>query len=556
VGRACITAGWSPNIVGQCGSSTTSVIERLPLESPEHQKRLVRDYMLSQAPDDDVIHLEKVATERIFGRRHDVWDVHTEQGRWWVVSDPLNLYSQIDFKSMDVALSFHLGLMQRVYAHHDPTVSMEEQDRLSGTWRRWTQAAEALDRADEAEEFQAVGMRLRECLLSFVREAAKEEMVPEGETVPKRADFVHWSEHIADVIAAGPSSSRLRTYLKATAKEAWEYVNWLTHSENAARFDAQIAVDIASNVLQTYGTALVRWERGSPDRCPSCSSYRLTSDYRPESADHPYVTLCESCGWESTSPPTDAEVIQAQPPPDPLREERIKEALSTPHVLTSDISTFVTPADVRRRAKELDAAERARNRTPSGESSSFEDESWANFFAYELDDGRVMDAHRVAFIAVNGDLPPGRTLRERCDDTACVNPAHADAVELSEPEDGWSRVVFEWVRPHRKGVRAGISGVRVGNLEVDLAEGFLEHFHLKDATMLLERHFFLAREENGWVRLLPVADRLEPGRLTPGRAWLRPAATIGRNDICQCGSGRKYKNCHGARLIAATRKPD
>jgi hypothetical protein len=118
-------------------------------------------------------------------------------------------------------------------------------------------------------------------------------------------------------------------------------------------------------------------------------------------------------------------------------------------------------------------AERARKRAPSGERSSFEDESWANFFAYDLGDGRVMDAHRVAFIAVNGDLPPGRTLRERCDDTACVNPAHADAVELSEPEDGWSRVVFEWVRPHHKGVRAGISGVRVGNLEVDLAEGFL-----------------------------------------------------------------------------------
>jgi hypothetical protein len=520
------------------------------VESPEHQKRFVRDYMLSQAPDDNVVHLEKVATEGIFGRHYDVWDVHTDQDRWWVVTNPLNLYSQADFKSMDVALTFHLGLMQRVYAHHDPPVSMGEQDRLTGTWRRWTQAAYAFDRADEAEEFQAVGMRLRQSLISFVREAATKEMVPEGAAPPKDNDFIHWSEHVANTIAAGASSDHLRAYLKAAAKEAWHYLNWLTHAENATRFDAQIALDVTSDILQTYGMALLRWERGGPDRCPSCSSYRLVSDYRPESPDRPYVTLCESCGWESASPPHDVEVVKAQPSPDPSREERVKESLSSPHVLTSDISTFVTPADVRQRAEELAKAERTRKLAPPTEGSSAEDQSWGNFFAYELDDGRIMDAHRVAFVAVNGDLPPGRTLRENCQDIDCVNPAHADVVELTEPKDGWSRIVFEWVRPHRRGVRAGISGVRVGNLELDLADGFVEHLHLKDATMLLERHFFLAREENGWVGLLPVADRLEPGRLTPGRAWLRPSIPIGRNDPCPCGSERKYKNCHGARLIA------
>jgi uncharacterized protein YecA (UPF0149 family) len=26
----------------------------------------------------------------------------------------------------------------------------------------------------------------------------------------------------------------------------------------------------------------------------------------------------------------------------------------------------------------------------------------------------------------------------------------------------------------------------------------------------------------------------------------RPAARIGRNDPCPCGSGKKYKRCHGA----------
>jgi preprotein translocase subunit SecA len=26
-----------------------------------------------------------------------------------------------------------------------------------------------------------------------------------------------------------------------------------------------------------------------------------------------------------------------------------------------------------------------------------------------------------------------------------------------------------------------------------------------------------------------------------------PFANVGRNDLCPCGSGRKYKRCHGAR---------
>ena len=30
-----------------------------------------------------------------------------------------------------------------------------------------------------------------------------------------------------------------------------------------------------------------------------------------------------------------------------------------------------------------------------------------------------------------------------------------------------------------------------------------------------------------------------------GDASLDPYANVGRNDMCPCGSGRKYKRCHG-----------
>jgi uncharacterized protein YecA (UPF0149 family) len=39
--------------------------------------------------------------------------------------------------------------------------------------------------------------------------------------------------------------------------------------------------------------------------------------------------------------------------------------------------------------------------------------------------------------------------------------------------------------------------------------------------------------------------RYQPGPSTPPRR-LSQQERIGRNDPCWCGSGRKYKRCHGA----------
>jgi hypothetical protein len=68
---------------------------------------------------------------------------------------------------------------------------------LPGSWRRWQQAFETYEAGDEGETFQAVGVRLRECLVSFIGEASADEMAPEGETPPKAADFKGWTELLA-----------------------------------------------------------------------------------------------------------------------------------------------------------------------------------------------------------------------------------------------------------------------------------------------------------------------------------------------------------------------
>src|SRR5437763_16625828 len=83
------------------------------MRASEREKNEIRNYVESQAHE-DVVHLEKVASDLVGPVRHDIWDVHCQESRWWVVTNPTYLYDQADFKSRDVVLTFHIGLMLRV----------------------------------------------------------------------------------------------------------------------------------------------------------------------------------------------------------------------------------------------------------------------------------------------------------------------------------------------------------------------------------------------------------------------------------------------------------
>jgi hypothetical protein len=171
--------------------------------------------------------------------------------------------------------------------------------RLTPVWRRWEQAAETLDMAEEAEDFQAVGVKCRECLMQLVRSLAKPEMVPPGEdAAPQRSNFISWSELIANTVAGGSSAERIRGHLKATAKSAWELAGWLTHANGATRHDAAFMLDATHTVLAAFGHAVIRHESDSPERCPNCGSYNLDVGLNPE-LPRPYVSECEECGWQS-----------------------------------------------------------------------------------------------------------------------------------------------------------------------------------------------------------------------------------------------------------------
>jgi len=284
------------------------------MDSPEHERRHVVEYMEAEAPDETVEHAEKIAAERLLGEEYSVWDVHTDKGRWWVIKPLTNLYTHDRFKSMDETLSFHVGLMVRMREGQALKAPERPEPRLERTRRQWEQAAKAQIEADEAEEFQAVGVRCRETLLSFVHAIGTPAILTEGEAAPAASDFIHWSEKIANAVAPGSPSKDLRTYLKVVSKAAWQYVSWLTHAKNAARPDGEMAVEIVAHFLSLFEQAIERQERGGPERCPSCGSYRLVGDEEIDFENDAVIRrrLCEACEWSEEYEP---EPLGPPPPP-------------------------------------------------------------------------------------------------------------------------------------------------------------------------------------------------------------------------------------------------
>jgi hypothetical protein len=293
------------------------------MRATKRQTETIRTYAESQAHE-DVVHLEKVASELVGPVRHDIWDVHCTDSRWWVITEPTYLYSQEDFKSRDVALTFHIGLMLRVSYLEDrrAPVRPATADLLPGSWRRWEQAFEAYDSGDEAETFQSVAVRLRECLVSFVGETTGDELVPDGQEPPKRSDFKGWTELLANTLATGEPSANLRSYLKKLSVETWSYVNWLTHAKNAIRMDAEIGLKMVEHLLGVFTASRLRLGHNQV-RCGACGSYRLVAG------------TCENCGWVDE---------EYEPPEPPTSRNRRRPKGDC--VLSSDISTFIRPEDV------------------------------------------------------------------------------------------------------------------------------------------------------------------------------------------------------------------
>jgi len=160
------------------------------------------------ARDETVEHVELAKTEYVLGDPYEVWDVTTDKGRWWVITNLTNLYSQENFKSLDYTLSFHIGLMMRLRSRPQ-RADANDPDSFDEVFRRQEQAKDRFDRAVEAEDYQAVGMQLRECLISLVPVLRRRVEIADLNDRPKDVDFVNWMDVLMNQLCPNGRNGRL-----------------------------------------------------------------------------------------------------------------------------------------------------------------------------------------------------------------------------------------------------------------------------------------------------------------------------------------------------------
>lgn len=198
------------------------------LKATEQEIEEVREYFEWQAPDLEVTFMQKVYSEAVLSTRHDVWDIHTNKDRWWVITGGTNLYSQNQFPNMDLALTFHIGLMVRI----PRTEEQQEKDirilPFGPVFERMEEAGTAVTQAHRLSDYQAVGVRSREALLELIA-VAQDAAVWKTDAPPQRANFRAWTEIICNDLLPSDTNKERRGALKGALESAWTFSNWLTH---------------------------------------------------------------------------------------------------------------------------------------------------------------------------------------------------------------------------------------------------------------------------------------------------------------------------------------
>jgi hypothetical protein len=272
------------------------------LSATKEETEEVVSYFEWQAPDLTITFLQKVYSEAVIGHRHDVWDIHTNKDRWWVITNPTNLYSQDQFPNMDLAVTFHMGLCLRI-----PRTQRQRRDdsfvrSFGNVLTDLSSTSDALAQAQSVADYQAIGVRCREALLSFI--AAAQDAHPWGHEVwPKRADFRAWTDIICNEALPGDAHKERRQLMKALLSSSWTFTNWLTHTKSTTWADAETALTTVEHVLGLAISLVIRHSRGVPEQCPECGSPHLSPEQGVRE-DIPDVVwerpICDDCGWQGS----------------------------------------------------------------------------------------------------------------------------------------------------------------------------------------------------------------------------------------------------------------
>jgi hypothetical protein len=275
------------------------LLGRYSVERDPFAESDIAEYVQTQARDEKVQHVECIKREVVMGDPYDIWDVTTDKGRWWVITNPTNLYSQQHFPSLDYTLSFHIGLMMRVHSRSSP-LDGNDPTPFDEVIRRFEQANERRGEAVEVEDYQAVGMLLREGLISLTTALRRRTQLPPEVEMPQDANFIGWTDVLMNALCGGGSNKQLRQYLKSTAKETWQLANWLAHTRSADKTVTDITISACDVTLRSFIHVLERQRTGGAVECPSCKSRNVRTHFDIDIApDGDYFLSCGRCDWHS-----------------------------------------------------------------------------------------------------------------------------------------------------------------------------------------------------------------------------------------------------------------
>jgi formate dehydrogenase maturation protein FdhE len=202
-------------------------------------------------------------------------------------------------RTCDRSRSFHVGVMMRIRSRSSGP-SSEEPSPFEEVLRRQQQAQERHDRAVEAEDYQAVGMQLRECLLALIAVVRRRTEIETAATSLQDANFIEWSNVLMDNLCSGAHNQNLRQHLKHLAKETWQFVNWLTHAKNADKTASAIAIHSCDTVIAHFVQVLERQRTKALEQCPLCNSRNVRTHFDPEiGEDGDYYLSCGVCDWDN-----------------------------------------------------------------------------------------------------------------------------------------------------------------------------------------------------------------------------------------------------------------
>lgn len=274
-------------------------IEKYSLvRDPDAEAEILR-YVELEAQDETVQSVEKVRDDFVMGEKYEVWDVVTNKDRWWVITNITNLYSQKHFPSLDYTLSFHVGLMARMRSRPEGADS-NDPDPFDEVFRRQQQAKDRHDAAVEAVDYQAVGLLLRECLISLIGAIRRRVELDQSTILPKDADFQSWIDVLLNRFCGGGKNKQLRQYLKNASKETWQLVSWLTHDRDANEVASFISIAACDTTIGHFIQLFMRKQTGNQQVCPQCSSRDIRTHYDPAvEPDGAYYLTCGSCGWSN-----------------------------------------------------------------------------------------------------------------------------------------------------------------------------------------------------------------------------------------------------------------